>query len=215
VVITDYQMPDRDGLDLADVLAADLAKPPPVIILSSAGTRDAARGRGTHNVVHFLAKPPRRSQLFDAIATAIGKAPVRGGPAATSAGMLAPAITGGRILVADDNAVNQRLAVLVLQKAGYRADAVADGAEAVEAVTRGQYQAVLMDCEMPVMDGYEAAAEIRRREAGGTRIPIIAVTAHAMKGDAERAVSAGMDDHITKPIDRDELYHALTRLLQT
>jgi len=118
-----------------------------------------------------------------------------------------------RILVADDHEVNQLLATLLLEKAGYRVDVVADGAEVIAAVSRGHYDAVLMDCQMPVIDGYAAAAEIRRREAGATRIPIIAVTASVLKGDAERALAAGMDAHIAKPIDRQELYGALTRLL--
>ncbi|HZK75217.1 MAG TPA: response regulator, partial [Clostridia bacterium] len=169
--------------------------------------------RDTHNVARFLVKPARRSQLFDAIATAIGQAPVRPTSTPTATRPPTPAIPGARILVADDNAVNQLLASALLQKAGYRVDAVADGAEAVEAVTRGRYDAVLMDCEMPVMDGYMATAEIRRREAGATRIPIIAVTASAMQGDAERAMAAGMDAHVTKPINPNELYLVVARLL--
>jgi len=213
VVLSDYLMPDRDGVDLADALADEFDVPPPVIVLSSAGGRDAAHGRDTSNVARFLVKPARRSQLFDAIATAIGAAPV--GLVRTTASSDTPVATtvSHRILVVDDNAVNQRLAALLLEKAGYRVDTVADGAEAVEAVTTGQYDAVLMDCEMPVMDGYAAATEIRRRETGDGRIPIVAVTASAMKGDAERAIAAGMDAHVTKPIDRHELHLALARLL--
>ena len=120
-----------------------------------------------------------------------------------------------RILVADDNPMNQRFAMLVLEKAGFSVDVVADGAEAVEAVTRGRYNAVLMDCQMPVMDGYAATTEIRRREAGTTHIPIIAVTASAMKGDAERALAVGMDDYVTKPIDRYDLQLVLSRVFGT
>ncbi|HEX8771901.1 MAG TPA: PAS domain S-box protein, partial [Acidimicrobiales bacterium] len=120
---------------------------------------------------------------------------------------------GMRILVADDNEVNQLLARLLLETAGYRVDVVADGVEVIAAVSRDHYDAVLMDCQMPVIDGYAAAEEIRRREAGATRIPIIAVTASVLKGDVERSLSAGMDAHIAKPIDRDELYRALNRLL--
>jgi CheY-like chemotaxis protein len=186
-----------------------------VIVLSSAGGRDAARGRETVNVVQFLVKPARRAQLFDAIATTLGQAPVRPDSIAASPGSAVPAKPGKRILVVDDNAVNQRLATLLLEKSGYGVDAVADGAQAIEAVTRHPYDGVLMDCEMPVMDGYAAAAEIRRREAGTWRIPIIAVTASAMKGDAERAIAAGMDAHVTKPIDISELNRTLTHLLDT
>jgi len=212
VVITDYLMPDMDGLDLANMIAAELSDPPPVIILSSAGGLGTPQGRDTSKAARFLVKPARRSQLFDAIATAIGRAPTRP-TAAAATGTPAGAATGGHILVADDNAVNQLLAVALLEQRGYRVDAVRDGAEAVEAVMRGGYDALLMDCEMPVMDGYMAASEIRRREAGATRIPIIAVTASAMKGDAERAMAAGMDTHVTKPIDPEQLQAALARLL--
>lgn len=120
---------------------------------------------------------------------------------------------GNRILVADDNSMNQRLATLILEKAGYRVDAVGDGAEAVEAVAPGRYDAVLMDCEMPVMDGYAAAVEIRRQEVKGRRIPIIAVTASAMTGDRERALAAGMDGHITKPLRPRELLLTLNNFL--
>ena len=213
VVLADYLMPGRDGVDLADAVARELADPPPVILLSSAGGRDAARGRDTAHVARFLVKPARRSQLFDAIATAIGSTPVRAHPGRAGRETPAAVARGARVLVADDNAMNQRLAMVVLEKAGYRVDVVADGAEAVEAVARGRYDAVLMDCEMPVMDGYAAASEIRRREGDGRRIPIVAVTASAMAGDAERALAAGMDAHVTKPIDRHELQITLNHLL--
>jgi two-component system, sensor histidine kinase and response regulator len=214
VVLADYQMPGGDGVELADAIAAEFAEPPPVIVLSSAGGGAAARGRDTGNVARFLVKPARRLHLFDAIAAAIGAAPARPGRNVVPSDMPIPTSAGGRILVVDDNAVDQRLATLLLEKAGYRVDAVADGVEAVEAVTtRGRYAAVLMNCEMPVMDGYAAAAEIRRWEAGACRIPIIAVTASAMVGDAEQAIAAGMDAHVTKPIDRHELHLTLARLL--
>ncbi|MGQ0520837.1 MAG: response regulator [Actinomycetota bacterium] len=214
VVLADYQMPGRDGLELADALARELAHAPPVIVLSSAGGREAARGRDTSRVARFLTKPVRQSHLFDAIASALGAAPTRQ-PADHLAGEVpAPVARGARVLVADDNAVNQRLATLVLEKAGYRVDVVANGTEVLEAVARGRYDAVLMDCEMPIMDGYTAASEIRRREEGnGRRLPIVALTASAMAGDAERAFAAGMDAHVTKPLDRQELQLTLNRLL--
>ena len=212
IVLSDFQMPGMDGVELADTIAQTIPDPPPVIVLSSAGGRDSAPGRNLTSVVRFLVKPARRSHLFDAIATALGEAPSRpvARPAVASG---QPRVAGGRVLVVDDNPVNQRLAGLLLQKAGYRVDAVGDGAEAVAAVLRGGYDAVLMDCEMPVMDGYAAAAEIRRLEAGNRRVPIIAVTASAMKGDVERALAAGMDAHVAKPIDRDELARVMHELL--
>jgi signal transduction histidine kinase/ActR/RegA family two-component response regulator len=115
------------------------------------------------------------------------------------------------ILVAEDSPVNQFLAVRLLDQCGYRADVVADGLEAVAAVSRTTYAAVLMDCQMPQMDGYEATSEIRRREADGTHVPIIAMTAHSMAGDRDRCLDAGMDDYVSKPIKPSLLTAALDR----
>ena len=121
----------------------------------------------------------------------------------------------GRVLVADDDPVNQRLLTLLLEREGYEVDAVSDGAAAVEAVMRGGYAAVLMDCEMPVLDGYGAAAELRRREGPSSRIPVVAVTASALRDEIDRALAAGMDAHVTKPIDRVQLYAVLRQLIDS
>lgn len=121
--------------------------------------------------------------------------------------------TAARILIAEDNLVNERVALRVLQQLGYTAEAVRDGNAAVEAWTRGQYDLILMDCQMPELDGYEATREIRRRERPGQHIPIIALTAHAMKDDDLKCKAAGMDGYLTKPLDRMLLENCLSRHL--
>lgn len=131
-----------------------------------------------------------------------GAAFVRAGPAPVSR---------GRVLVAEDNLVNQKLAIAMLAKIGYAADVVDNGSEAVESTLAGQYDAVLMDCRMPGMDGYRAASEIRRRESPSRRMPIIAMTADAMEGDRDRCIQAGMDDYLAKPVRLDLLAATLER----
>jgi CheY-like chemotaxis protein len=122
--------------------------------------------------------------------------------------------TRHRILLAEDNLVNQKVAMRLLEKLDYRVDVVADGLTAVAAWQTGKFDLIIMDCQMPQMDGYEATREIRRLEDGRCRIPIVALTAHAMKGDEDKCRAAGMDDYLSKPIDRTKLEICLERLLQ-
>ena len=118
-------------------------------------------------------------------------------------------------MVAEDNPVNQKLIVRLLEKLGHQADVAANGLEAVEAISQLGYSIVLMDCQMPEMDGFEATAEIRKRdEQDGIHTPVIAVTAHAMKGDRERCLAAGMDDYVSKPVRSEDLKAALDRWLE-
>ncbi len=129
-----------------------------------------------------------------------------------------PPRTGGgirplHVLVAEDNEVNQLVAVRLLERHGHRVTVVADGAQAVAAVQRESFDLVLMDVQMPQMDGLEATVQIRAAECGGKRLPIVAMTAHAMKGDRERCLAAGMDEYLTKPVEAEELYEVLERLL--
>jgi CheY-like chemotaxis protein len=124
-----------------------------------------------------------------------------------------PARPGGRILLAEDNVVNQKVAVRLLEKLDYRVEVVPDGLTAVAAWRKGNFDLILMDCQMPVLDGFEATREIRRLEAGTRRIPIVALTANAMKSDEDKCRAAGMDDFVSKPIDRATLYACLDRFL--
>jgi CheY-like chemotaxis protein len=184
--------------------------------------------RGDGQVAHeigiaaYLTKPVRQSQLFDCLVTVLDisgatafQPQVSAQPKLVTRHTLKENETKARklILIAEDNIVNQRVAVRQLEKLGYRADVVANGLEAVEALTRIPYALVLMDCQMPEMDGYAATAAIRLREGQSKHTPIIAMTANAMEGDRERCLAAGMDDYISKPVNPEELEVVLTRFL--
>jgi CheY-like chemotaxis protein len=118
-----------------------------------------------------------------------------------------------RVLLAEDNIVNQKVALIMLKGFGIEADVVATGVEALDALVGVSYDLVLMDCQMPEMDGFEATRRIRERERGSRRLPVVAMTANAMVGDREKCLKAGMDDHIPKPVRVDALHRALTRWL--
>ena len=183
----------------------------PILMLTSSGNgRQAAIDAGVDG---FVTKPVREARLLQEIAK--GLAPRQGKPPAESAPATAPHVEpaeGPRLLVAEDNIVNQRVAVALLQKRGFRVDVAADGREAVEMSKRSDYQAIFMDCQMPELDGYEATAEIRRREGTGQHVPIVAMTASTMAGDRERCLAAGMDDYISKPIRNDVLDGLVAKL---
>ncbi len=211
VALLDMGMPEADGAEVARAIRGNAAlSSTRLLLLTSGGVRGSAEAAHRAGVAMYLTKPVRQSLLLDAMATLMGtgtQAPVviRPTPSESRSG------AHSRLLVADDNAANQKVAVAILAKLGYRADVVANGAEAVEAVSRIGYGAVLMDCQMPVMDGYDATREIRRRELGRTRLPIIAMTAAAMAGDRERCLASGMDDYVAKPVDIEKLGETLRR----
>jgi PAS domain S-box-containing protein len=217
LALLDFQMPEMDGLELARRIKADPAlRGVKLILLTSLGERghrELARDAG---FVGYLLKPVRLSQLYDCLATATAgppSAPAPAKPAPAAEGRSPPAAHGPRVLLAEDNPVNRQLALRLLQKLGCRVDTAGNGREAAEAVARAEYALVLMDCEMPEMDGFEAAAAIRRGETASRRVPIIAVTASAMQGDREACLAAGMDDYLSKPLRPSDLERMLGRWL--
>jgi signal transduction histidine kinase/CheY-like chemotaxis protein len=208
VAIVDMMMPGMDGRAVASEIRADeRLKELVVILLTSAGQSDIP----VPGVDAELVKPVRPSQLFDVLHTLLAERSAR--PERPAAGMELgppdPSRQWLRVLVVEDNAANLKVTVRMVERLGYRADVAINGAEAVSLVERMQYDAVLMDCQMPEMDGYEATKLIRGNEGvarraqganGQKRVPIIAMTADALSGDRERCLAAGMDDYISKPI---------------
>jgi signal transduction histidine kinase/CheY-like chemotaxis protein len=223
LAILDLMMPEMDGFDLARAIKAtpDIARVP-LVLLTSFGERRHSEVAQEVGIAAYLTKPVRESQLFDCLSTVMGNAMK---PAANES--VLPWIKRERrramqkektmsnklILVAEDNIVNQKVAMRQLQKLGYRADAVADGREALEALGRIPYDLVLMDCQMPEMDGYEATVKIRSREGTTKHTPIVAMTANALEGDRAKCLAAGMDEYVSKPVKSEELERVLERFL--
>lgn len=203
VAILDYHMPRMNGFELARAIRADarLSKIP--LILLSSGSQDAGCTPREAGFAVSLTKPVKQSEFYDALSTAVA-------PASSMAPSMAAEPKGSnskfKVLLVEDNRVNQMVAMGMLEKIGYRADVVANGAEALEALQRIPYDLVFMDCQMPVMDGFEATRRIRQMEAGSPRhVPIVAMTANAMEGDREKCLSVGMDDYVSKPINKARL----------
>jgi len=217
ILIADESLPDAQGHVLATRLQDDpLLARLPLVLLARRGEDEARRAVGEGLATGLVRKPIRRQLLRAALLDAAAElrpptreqarpqAPpqdvARSAPASNVLDPDAP-----RVLVAEDNPVNRKVAQHLLTRLGCRADLVTDGVEAVEAAARTAYALVLMDCQMPEMDGYEATARIRRAALDGERVPILAVTAHAMSGDREKALACGMDDYLSKPLDPEEL----------
>jgi two-component system sensor histidine kinase/response regulator len=221
LAILDHQMPDMDGMMMARAIRADSALAGlRLVLLTSVGYRGWAAQAQDAGFSALLLKPIRQSQLYDCIAM------VMGGPHEPAPTRLITRHTlreaqqarvRAHVLVVEDNLVNQKVAVRMLEKMGCRVDVAANGHEAVEASARNTYDCIFMDCQMPELDGYEATGVIRRREAGagaGWHVSIIAMTANAMEGDRERCLAAGMDDYVSKPVKRDELESTLEKWAQ-
>ncbi len=239
LAILDMQMPGLDGLDVARMIKADPALATlRLVLFTSFSYRGAAQAAQAAGFDAFLTKPIRQAHLYDCLSLVVhGAPPLPGSAGSTTMPLItrhtvteANAAQRGRVLVVEDNVVNQKVAAKMLEREGYRVDVVANGREAVEAVVRMAYALVFMDCQMPEMDGYEATRAIREREAslvkreaqdeirdttdarrGAPRVPIIALTANAMRGDRETCLEAGMDDYLAKPIRREDLKAVLAR----
>ena len=217
IAILDMQMPEMDGLNLAQELRKIFPEDQlPLILLTSLGWRDEL----AHSPIFSacLTKPVRPSQLLDTLVTVFDHRAARvnltGWPSPSSLPYLDPALAARhplRILVAEDNVINQKVALRTLERLGYRADVAADGKEVLECLHRQFYDLILMDVQMPEMDGITATREIRRRWLVEDQPRIVAMTAHALEGDRDRFLSTGMDDYLSKPVRVEELIAVLER----
>jgi PAS domain S-box-containing protein len=214
LILVDAQMPEMDGFALVECIKKNPDwKTATIMMLSSAGQRGDARRCRELGVASYLTKPVRHGELLDAILTALGTWPIKeAAPALVTRHSLREASDHLSILLVEDNAVNQVLAVRLLEKRGHSVTVAGNGKDALAALEKRFFNLVFMDVQMPEMDGFEATAAIREKEkTSGNHLPIIAMTAHAMVGDKERCLEAGMDDYITKPIRIEELSDLLKR----
>jgi two-component system sensor histidine kinase/response regulator len=215
LVLTDVHMPGMDGFGLvARIRSASLAGLIVMMLTSGEQRGDAARCREL-GIAAYLTKPVRRAELRAAILAALNGSPgssVAAAPAPPAVSVATHAEPGLNILLTEDNPVNQRVAMRILERAGHRVTLAVNGREAIEKWSAHNFDLILMDVQMPEVDGFQAAAAIREREqASGARIPIIAMTAYALNGDRERCLAAGMSDYLTKPIDAGILLELLGR----
>ena len=218
VVLLDMQMPGMDGEQTARAIKSDPAvKDVRIIVLTSVGQRGDAIHMEALGCSGYLLKPVRQHMLYAALEAVLGRKEEKD-PAIITRHLLAEQKqhSNQHLLLAEDNPINQKLAVIILTKAGFTVDAVENGLQVIEKAKTGNYNAVLMDVQMPEMDGFEATRNLRAWEGTtGGHIPIIAMTAHAMKGDRELCLAAGMDDYVSKPLEVRILLGVLDRWLTT
>jgi signal transduction histidine kinase/CheY-like chemotaxis protein/HPt (histidine-containing phosphotransfer) domain-containing protein len=210
MAILDMQMPEMDGIALARAIRADAALAGiRLLLLTSLGQPCTTAELRTIGIDACITKPVRQSELYDCLATVMGAPRERVAPAGSSATVRGG--RAGRVLVAEDNLVNQQVVRAMIEAFGYDVDVVGDGRQAVYAAVTGAYAAILMDVQMPELDGYAATAAIRQEEGAARHTPIIALTAHALRGEREKCLAAGMDDYLSKPIMPAALDAALGR----
>lgn len=217
LVLADVHMPDVDGFQLTERIKAQSNLHNTVILMLTSGDSpgDIARCRSVGGAA-YLMKPIKQSELFDAIVASVGAAVAIAPKSPAAAADEQPAGRPLHILLAEDSYANQRLAVAVLSKWGHTVVVASNGREAVEKHAQQPFDLVLMDVQMPELDGYQATAVIREREARlGGRVPIVAMTAHAMKGDREECLAAGMDSYVAKPIRMGELRRVIDEIVES
>jgi signal transduction histidine kinase/CheY-like chemotaxis protein len=224
LVIMDWQMPGMDGIEASKQIKnhTGLSKIPPIIMVTAYGREEVMQQAEEIGLEGFLLKPVNPSMLFDTIMQAFGEAVPETSRFAQRQEKEAEAlkhIRGAYVLLVEDNEINQQVAKEILEGVGLNVTLANDGQEAVNAVKESNYDAVLMDIQMPVMDGYTATKAIRKweggmRNKGEAQIPIIAMTAHAMAGDEDKSLKAGMNGHVAKPIDPDQLFSTLQKWIK-
>ncbi|MCX7018760.1 MAG: response regulator [Candidatus Sumerlaeota bacterium] len=220
MAILDMDMPEMDGLGLGRAIRQDHALRSTVLVmLTSRGRMSEKQQTEEIGFAAYLTKPVHARQLQDTLSLAFGRQPAGAitpaKPIITASIVPEQGLRKSRILLAEDNIVNQRVALRILNNIGCHADAVANGLEVLAAIEKVPYDLILMDVQMPEMDGFEATAAIRQKEKEkGGHIPIVAMTAHAMKGDREKCIDAGMDDYVSKPVRPVELAEVLERTLR-
>jgi PAS domain S-box-containing protein len=219
LAILDMQMPEMDGLSLARAIkSSSTISKTQLVMLTSLGFLPEERRWREAGIAAYLIKPVKEARLFDTLVSVLrGSAQARRGQG-TNTAVTDLNRRSIRVLVAEDNIVNQKVALRQLQKLGYSADAVANGLEVLQAIKQIPYDLILMDCQMPELDGYETTriirAEEHRKARSGRRLFIVAMTANALAGDREECISAGMDDYISKPVRMDEIDAAISRGLK-
>jgi two-component system, sensor histidine kinase and response regulator len=214
LVLLDGQMPDMDGFALAERIHKDpeMVRATIMMLTSAGHLGDAARCREL-GISAYLVKPIRQGELLQAVCRVLNLSKPEEAPLVTRH-FLRESKNRARVLLAEDNAVNQTLAIRLLERRGYDVSVAGNGKEVLHALERGHFDVVLMDVQMPEMDGFDATRAIRERErSAGGHIPIVAMTAHALKGDEERCVAAGMDAYISKPIRTSEMFATIERVL--
>ena len=216
VCLVDLNMPEMDGYTVVETIGKMIKDPPPIIVLTSSLERDAQKCESA-GFDGFLAKPVRRERLLQMIARLLGESPPQSAAESkkhkmhTQYSVREAQKRSVHILLAEDNPVNQKLAIMMLGKAGYQVEVACNGKEAVAKFTEapGEYDLIFMDVQMPEMDGKAATQTLRR--LGFNDVPIVAMTAHAMKGDREMCLEAGMNDYVTKPIKPETVFEMIKK----